>query len=165
MTYRFTIPHSLPERTRIRWAGDASEREVILDLAARIESLSGVMRSKPRLATGSIVIEHDGVEWKTLENQLNRQLEIVFQPLDQAMGRTGLETFNDGVNRFDSRLKKINLDLDSMSFLFLVLMAVSQALRGRVGVSSVSFMWYALTLAARARQASPASLADRLKQI
>jgi len=166
MTYQFTIPHSLPERTRIRWAGDSAERAVIADLATRIESLHGVTRSIPRLATGSIIIEHDGMEWESLEHRLSQELAIVFQPPVQAPPRTGLETFNDNVSRVDNRLHRFNLDLDSMSFLLLMLMAVSQALRGRVGVSSVSFMWYAMTLAARARQApSSTSLTDRLKQI
>jgi len=152
MSYRFTVPHSLPERTRIRWAGDKTERATIHDLALRIESLAGVTRSEARLATGSIIIEHDGIDWDKLEGQLRRELSIEIQPMAPVPFRTGLETFNDNVNRLDDRLAQINLDLNSMSFLLLMLMAVAQAVQGRVGASSVSFLWYAMSLASRVRR-------------
>lgn len=162
MSYRFTVPHSLPERTRIRWAGDKTERAAIHDLAVRIESLAGVTRSEPRLATGSIIIEHDGIDWESLEIRLRRELAIEIQPAVPVRVRTGLETFNDNVNRLDDRLGKINLDLNSMSFLFLMLMAVAQAVQGRVGASSVSFLWYAMSLAARMRANSGDNRSEEL---
>lgn len=155
MTYPFSIHHSLPERTRIRWAGDPGERGIVAELASSIEAMPGVLAADARPHTGSIIIEHEGIEWQNLRQSLDQELSLQFCDPATKPAETGLETFNRGVSDLDRKLHKADLDLTSMTFLFLMVMAVSQAIRGQFAVSGFSFLWYALTVASKAR--SPAA--------
>ncbi len=157
MNYPFIIRHSLPHRTRIRWSGDAEERGQVEALAPRIAALPGVYATDARPHTGSIVIEHDPLDRAQLETMLQTELglEIGAGPASA----TGLELFNRGVGEFERELKKSGIDLNSLVFLLLLVMAVAQTARGRFGVSGFSLLWYALNVASRGRNKTP-GLAD-----
>ena len=160
MTYRFTISHSLPERTRIRWAGEPGDRGQVEELALKIEDLSGVEKADARPNTGSIVIRHEVVDWQDLQQQLEDRLSIQVCAQSQQRPATGLETFNRGVDRLDGKLGEANIDLNSLGFLFLIVMSVAQAARGQFSVSGFSFLWYALTVASRAARSAPSGLEE-----
>ncbi len=149
MSYPFSLHHSLPERTRIRWSGASDERGQVEALASRIAELPGVHKTDARLRTGSIVIEHETLEWEQLAQTLQAELGLDF--VDPAAPASGLEAFNRSVGSLERELKKADIDLNSLAFLFLLLMAVAQTARGQIGVSGFSFLWYALNVASRHR--------------
>ena len=151
MTAVFYVAHTSPGRTRIRWVGDAEEKASVLALAADIESLPEVDRAEPRITTGSIVIQHDGTEWPGLQAQLSDQLSISFAANPAAVKRNGAEALHHDIDLLDGALKRVNTDFDSITLLGLSVLAIIQALRGQVMSSSVSFLWYAFTLAMMAR--------------
>ncbi len=159
MIYPFTLKHSIAQRTRIRWAGDAEGRATVEELADRIEELAGINRALARPATGSIIIEHDSIDGQTLLQILGEELAIEIKSQAEP-SPTGLERFNQNLDLLDRQMRKANFDLGSMTFLLLLAMAAAQAMRGQIGVSSVSFLWYALTVAAKSRRPATRAAAD-----
>ena len=151
MTLTFHIAHTSPGRTRIRWAGDASAKETIRELAAEIEKIDAVVSADPRMTTGSIIIEHDDIEWPSLQAQLSDQLSMIFTPCVPPMKRSGAKALSQSIDNLDGTLNKLNMDFDSLTLLMLSTLAVIQALRGQVIGSSSSFLWYAFNLAIMAR--------------
>ena len=158
MTLPFYIAHATPVRTRIRWAGDTSERNRITALATDIEQLNGVVKAVPRITTGSIIIEHDETQWPSIQAELSEKLSLTFTSKPPAMQRSGVASLNKGLDDLDGALKKVNMDFDSATILMLSALAITQALRGQVMSSSASFLWYAFNLAAMAR-----SKADKIR--
>ena len=69
------------------------------------------------------------------------------------------ETEHDGAqalnNSIDHALKRMNTNFDSLLMLTLFALSIVQALRGQVLSSSVSFLWYAYTLASMVRDREP----------
>ena len=154
MTYAFTIAHKTEGRTRIRWAGDASEKNRIGELAESIAGLNGVDRAVPRTRTGSIIIEHEHEEWPSIETRLCEDLSLEFKST-AAAARSGLQALNHELDRVDGALRKsINTDLPSASVILLLILAITQAIRGQVMGNSMSFIWYALSIAAKARNSA-----------
>jgi hypothetical protein len=51
----------------------------------------------------------------------------------------------------DEALKEMQLDLNTLTMLMILVLAIGQALRGQVMVSSASLLWFAYTIATRAR--------------
>jgi hypothetical protein len=154
MTYTFTIAHSTEGRTRIRWAGDVSEKTRIGELAESIAGLSGVDRAVPRMTTGSIIIEHEHEVWSSIEPRLCKDLSVAFRPTAAAT-QSGLQALNHELDRVDGALRKgINIDLPSASVILLLILAITQAVRGQVMGNSMSFIWYALSIAAMARNSA-----------
>jgi len=160
MTPVFFIAHTTSGRTRIRWAGDAEYKADVCQLASAIAGIEGVDDASARLATGSIVIEHCDAPWPDLALQLNQELSIQFTSVPAAMRRNGIETFNKGLVDIDAALKKVNLDLDSLTLLTFSILAIMQALRGNVVSSSSSFLWWAYTLVAMSRNKADSSQND-----
>lgn len=156
MSYCFSIRHSLPGRTRIRWSGKTDERGQIESLAPQIAELPGIDKIDARLHTGSIVIEHESVEWQSLERQLQTKIGIEFDTDSDQRSPSGLDSFNRGVGYVERELGKLDIDLNSLVFLFLLVMAVAQAARGQYGVSGFSFLWYALSVATHRRDSGAA---------
>ena len=154
MTHPFTIRHSLPARTRIRWAGDAREPGVIEDLARQIGDLEGIDAADARPQTGSIVIHHYESDWQILQGRLVGELSIEFIDRPAKASGGGLDLFNRNVGRLDDSLQQFDIDLKSVSFLSLLLLSLLQASRGQWGPSAFSFLWYALTLASRSHRAA-----------
>jgi hypothetical protein len=64
---------------------------------------------------------------------------------------TGLESLNRKLAQVDGTLKGINTDLRSLTVFMLSVLAITQALRGQVMVSSASLLWYAFSVASKAR--------------
>jgi len=151
MTPIFYIAHRAPGRTRIRWAGDASEKASVFALAAEIENLNADIIADPRITTGSIIIQHEGLPWPSVETQLADRLSITILAGPPTVKGSGAAALYKDINRLDGALKHLNLDFDSVTLLMLSAAAITQALRGQVMSSSVSFLWYAFTLAMMAR--------------
>jgi hypothetical protein len=151
MTYAFYIAHSTKGRTRIRWAGNDSDKTTISEVAENIAAIEGVGQAIPRITTGSIIIEHDATPWPTIQPQLTDQLSLQFTSPAPAHTHTGLEALNKRLDQVDGMLKGMNTDLKSLTVFMLVVLAITQAMRGQVMVSSASLFWYALSVASKAR--------------
>lgn len=151
MTPLFYIAHATPGRTRIRWAGDSDEKHIVNEFASDIASIAGVVNAEPRTVTGSIVIQHEGLEWPALQSALRDQRPIKFTADPSAIKRNGVDAVNDSIDTINVVLKHVNMDFESLLMLMLCALSIAQALRGQVLSSSVSFLWYAFTLAAMTR--------------
>ncbi len=165
MTLAFYIAHTTIGRTRIRWAGDASEKSGIIGLAAKMETLDAIEKAEPREATGSIIIEHEQTEWSVLQPQLQEQFSLDFISTTPAVRRTGTQVLNQGLDSFDSALKNVNMDLGSVALVALSSMAIVQALRGQVTSPAGSYLWYALSLVAMARDKAGDAAANTAENI
>jgi hypothetical protein len=154
MTFAFNIAHTTDGRTRIRWAGDSTEIDHIRKIADGIAGIKGIERAIPRMRTGSIIIDHGGVKWSSLMPQLTEKLSLEFKSPAARRRLTGLETFNQGLHQVDETLKDMNTDLHSLTVIMLVVLSITQALRGQVMVSSGSLLWYAFSVASKARRAA-----------
>lgn len=151
MTPLFYIAHATPGRTRIRWAGDSDHKHIVNEFATDIANIAGVVKAEPRTVTGSIVIQHDGLKWPALQSALSDQRPIRFTAGPSAIKRNGVDAVNDSIDAVNIVLKRVNMDFDSLLIFTLLTLSIVQALRGQVLSSSVSFLWYAFTLAAIAR--------------
>ena len=160
----FYVAHATPGRTRIRWAGDSDEKHSVTGFASDIANFAGVIKAEPRTVTGSIVIQHEGLEWPALQSALSERLPIEFTTGPLAIKRNGVDAFNDGIDTVDDVLKLVNLDFNSLLMLMLCALSIIQALRGQVLSSSVSFLWYAFTLAAISRDKEPKHRNDKTKE-
>jgi hypothetical protein len=154
VSHDFYIAHATSGRTRIRWAGDASEKAGITRIAERIADLRGVSQASPRITTGSIIIEHERVAWSDIESQLISELSLQLGAPPQAAARSGLDALNLMLDRVDGTLKTMHTDLGSVTTLLLIIAAIAQAMRGQVSSSSMSYLWYALSMAAMSRNKS-----------
>ena len=162
MSLPFFIAHTTEGRTRIRWSGDAAEKSGIIEIAEHIAGVPGVDQALPRTATGSIIIEHDQVQWPVLEPRILEQTALIF--CSPPRPPHGLQTLNIGLDKIDETLKGLNTDLSSVTVLLLTILAITQAARGQVMGNSMSFLWYALSIAAMSRNA-PAKVADSNAQV
>ena len=151
MSTAFIIVHATSGRTRIKWAGDSSDKAIISEIADNITGVQGVDKAVPRMTTGSIIIEHEQVDWPALESELADRLSLEFSTPAPAEPRTAMDTINQGLDQVNGALKGINTDLGSVTVLLLLILAVAQSLRGQVTVSPLSSIWYALSIAAMAR--------------
>ena len=151
MTLLFTIPHLTEGRTRIRWAGDDEDRHQIIDVSQTINDFPGVDHAEPRMATGSIIIEHPQSDWGSLKVKLAQQLALEFTNPEPGQNFNAIATLNRGLDKIDGGLKTVNTDLSSITVLLLAILAVVQSLRGQVMTNSISFLWYAISIAAVSR--------------
>ncbi|MDJ0832105.1 MAG: hypothetical protein QNJ69_01195 [Gammaproteobacteria bacterium] len=147
MTLAFTIPHLTDGRTRIRWAGDDDEKYNIVEISGTINDLQGVDHSEPRMLTGSIIIEHPEVDWSTVKSQLTKQLSLQFIEPAPTQDLNAIASLNRGLDKIDGGLKTVNTDLQSLTVFLLAILAVIQAMRGQVMTNSISFLWYAISIA------------------
>jgi hypothetical protein len=152
MTSTFYIAHSTDGRTRIRWDGDNSDKAVINEIAEHMTRIPGIDQAAPRIATGSIIIEHETIEWSAIEPQLTDKLSLEFTTPPRKPAITGIMALNKGLDQVDGALKGMNTDLRSLTVFMLVVLAITQALRGQVMVSSASLLWYALSVASKSRK-------------
>lgn len=143
MTAVFYIAHSTSGRTRIRWVGDTSEKDRIGALSTDIEKLHGVDSAVPKMASGSIIIEHNDMDWSTLQPLLTDQLSLEFTPTTRS---DSVESVGHSLENIDGALKHVNMDLTSLTLLLLGILAVVQALRGQVMSTSSSYLWYAFNV-------------------
>jgi hypothetical protein len=65
---------------------------------------------------------------------------------------------NKGIDQVDGTLKGMNTDLRTLTVFMLVVLAITQALRGQVMVSASSLLWYAFSVASKARKSSDDTL-------
>ncbi len=151
MNPAFYVAHGTSGRTRIKWAGDRADKARVIEVAENISAIEGVDKAEPRPSTGSIVIEHEQVEWSILESELAGIVSLQSGVPTPTGPRSGMDTVNRGIDQFNGALKSINTDLGSVTVLMLLILAVTQAFRGQVMSSSSSFLWYALNIAATAR--------------
>ena len=151
MSAAFYVAHTTSGRTRIRWAGDAPGKTGVGAIAETIAGIPGVDRASPRVTTGSIIIEHERTEWPEIESRLADTLYLQIHAPARAEPRTAANTLNHGYDRVNGALKAINIDLGSLSIFLLLILAITQAFRGQVMGSSVSFLWYALNMTMAAR--------------
>ncbi len=151
MSKAFYIAHTTNGRTRIKWAGDSSDKASIMEIAENIAAIPGVDQTVPRITTGSIIIEHEQADWPSVESLLSDRLALEFTTPALPEPRTGLDTINLGLDQMNTALKGMNTDLSSVTVFLLVMLAIAQALRGQVIGPSFSFLWYALSIATSAR--------------
>ncbi len=155
MTPAFYVAHTAAGRTRIRWAGEAANKNIVTELARDIANIAGVVDAEPRTVTGSIIIEYDGHDWQGLRSRISDQLSIHISNTPTDIESDGVQVVNDSIDSIDHALKRVNMNFDSVLMLTLCALAIVQAVRGQVMSSSVSFLWYAYTLAALVRDREP----------
>lgn len=158
MSYPFVIAHQTEGRTRIRWAGDSEDKFRILEIAAGINELPAVNYAEARNASGSIIIEHDEIDWNRLQSQLTDDQSLDFVTPVAQKNLTGIQLMNLGLDKINGGLKGVNVDLPSLTVVLLTILAITQGLRGQVMGNSVSFLWYAMNMAMMSRKSSEGSL-------
>jgi hypothetical protein len=154
MSYTFHIAHSTDARTRIRQDGNISDKAVLSEIAEQMAQIPGVDQAVPRMTTGSIIIEHETVKWSAIEPQLTDNLYLEFSTPPRKPAFTGIMALNKGLDQVDGALKGMNTDLRSLTVFMLAVLAITQALRGQVVVSATSLLWYAFSVASKARKTS-----------
>jgi hypothetical protein len=154
MTCTFYIAHTTDGRTRIRCSDDISDKTTISEIAEHMAQIPGVDQAVPRIATGSIIIEHETVQWSVIESQLTDKLSLDFSTPPRKPAYTGIMVLNKGIDQVDGTLKGMNTDLRTLTVFMLVVLAITQALRGQVMVSASSLLWYAFSVASKARKTS-----------
>jgi hypothetical protein len=150
MSLLFYIAHTTHGRTRIRWADDEEQKHRVAEIAAELEQIDGIITAAPRLATGSIIIEHPEIEWVEISPLIEKQAGLEFCPAPQPPTRNGLQSLNTGLGKVDGMLRKESqnaMDLKSFTVMAMLMLAIIQALRGQVMVSAASFLWFALNVA------------------
>jgi hypothetical protein len=158
MIYTFYIAHATDGRTRIRCGDDISDKAVISEIAEHMAQIPGVDQAVPRIATGSIIIEHETVQWSAIEPQLTEELSVEISTPPRKPAYTGIMALNKGIDQVDGTLKGMNTDLRTLTVFMLVVLAITQALRGQVMVSASSLLWYAFSVASKARKSSDDTL-------
>jgi hypothetical protein len=116
--------------------------------------IPGIDQAVPRIATGSIIIEHETVKWSAIEPQLADKLSVEFTAPPREPAYTGIMALNKRIDQVDDTLKGLNTDLRSLTVFILVVLAITQATRGQVMVSATSLLWYAFSVASKARKGS-----------
>lgn len=158
MSEPFIIAHTTVGRSRIRWGGKRAERAAVREVAERVKALEGVQGVVSRLTTGSIIIEHPGMEWPALAQQLSDSVGLSLVKEGEVIP-SGMELVRQGLDGADDFLRHVSderLELRGLLFSLLVSLAITQMARGRIMAPASTLLWYALDLAKGNRLAPPA---------
>jgi hypothetical protein len=149
---RLAIVHQIAERTRLRVhdgsAGDADWPA----FAERLAAEHGIDAVDFRPHTGSLVVDHPGLDAAGLVAVLTHLGAAVVAPGGAASPASGLVPVRRGLDRADSLLSQITaggLDVRTLTFAVLVGLAVRQLLRGQVMVPALSLLTWAVQLLPR----------------
>jgi hypothetical protein len=125
---------------RLRALGDA--------LKAAIDDGTGLLSTEIRPITGSLVIEHPGIDGAAVISAVTRVSgELDDRPV--AEPRPGLAPLFDALGAADRGLRDASggsADLRAIVFLVLVSLAIAQLLRGQVMAPATALLWYAFDI-------------------
>jgi hypothetical protein len=152
------IAHQTAERTRLQLTArpPAAQRESAIErlqalgdaLEAAIDDESGLLQMDIRPMTGSLVIEHPGIDGAAVVSAVVRVSgELEDRPVAET--RPGLTPLFDAVAAADRGLRESSggsADLRAIVFLLLVSLAIAQMLRGQVMAPATALLWYAFDI-------------------
>jgi len=147
----FYIAHQVEGRTRLRVTERLADPDILSDQVAGLEALPGVFTVKARPATGSLIIDHEGTAWADIAEQMEA-LDLAIVEAPQPAPTQGLQPLISMVNELDAGLRSStsgSTDLRSMTVLLILVLALTQALRGNIFGPTTSFLWYALNIVFR----------------
>jgi hypothetical protein len=159
MNIEWYIVHQTGGRTRLKPCAPLGEREVLMELADRLNSLDEALGVIPRPATGSLIIEHPMQNWQRVLPQLQAlglrlgeapqpQRSHLLSPVLQMMTEVDAAIRNSTEGQVDSR---------TLMFLIYFLLGVTQLFRGQVLGPAVGLFWFALETLGKIEQERPPS--------
>jgi hypothetical protein len=141
------VEHCTGSRLRLRFPEGRRDAAFFSGLAGTLSLDPGVEAVEPRPATASLLIHHRGDPEGILARATEQGL---FRLADDPPARRSLaEAAVGATTGFDQRLRRLSgggVDLDTLLFLALVGLAVSQLVRGQFMAPAASLLWYAIGL-------------------
>lgn len=131
------IVHRIPGRVRLRIPDRRGDDAYFSDLADRLNTIEGVQGVSANAATGSIVLQFKEA-WERIFAQFREHgLDLgVEQKKDVSSERTGVKSVRLVTGR--------EINFMFMVGMGLVAVGIVQAMRGNVGVPSITAFWYAI---------------------
>jgi hypothetical protein len=155
------IAHQTDGRTRLRLAQRATgdrRREQLIALKTLAEELTealpdpyGLLRTDARPETGSLIVDHPGLQGEALLRALEA-LDCPPVERPDSPARPGLSPLLSGIGVVDRSIRDSSsgsADLRTLIFVLLLGLAIAQLLRGQVMAPAASLLWYAFDLALR----------------
>jgi hypothetical protein len=151
MTPKAYILHQVPGRIRLRVKEKRQDWSYFEEARRRLESLSGIAEVRVNATTGTILLLHPQRPFGTLEPQL-RGLELFdlregSEPETPALAPVlkGISTVGQAIDGETSG----SIDLRTLLFVALVLLAVRQMMRGDLLGPALPLLWNALEMILR----------------
>jgi len=145
---RLCIAHQIEGRTRLRALERPVDGAAFAEFAERLAACPGVDALDARHTTGSLVIEHPGMDALEL-NGCVAQAGGVIETATAVAPADPLQPVRNGTRRVDTALSQLTaggLDARTLTFMVVFGMAVVQIMRGQVMVPAVSLLFYAFDL-------------------
>jgi hypothetical protein len=117
-------------------------------IAAWFGGVRGVVEVDARADTGSLIVEYEDVSWEELEElAIRRGILITERPAESTRsGLTGVQAVAVDLNRSLQEKTAGGMDGRSLGVALLLMLALVQAMRGRVLSPASSYLWYAINL-------------------
>lgn len=149
---RFFVAHQIDGRTRLRALDRPVDLSELTAFGERLGRQAGIEWLDLRAATGSVVIEHPGLDAVGLAECVSAAGGLLDERLSGGGGNR-LASVPKAVQGLDGMLSQLTsggLDTRTLSFLVLFSLGITQLLRGQIMMPAFSFLWYAFELANRA---------------
>jgi len=149
---RFRVAHQIQGRTRLRCLQRPVDGALLVAFAEALAAQPGIEALDARVATGSLVIEHPGLDAAQLLQRVERAggevgVDEPPQPVHDSLAPVRHTTA--AMDNMLSQLTAGGLDARSLAFIVFFSLGVTQLLRGQVMMPAFSFLWYAFDLANR----------------
>ncbi len=141
------LVHRLPGRVRLRVDAKRGDRAWFDALALELSLLENIRSVEANPLTGSLLIRHEGPLERLLEELAARGLLRVSDPEPREIPLA--RRLAERAEAADARLRRATageLDLEGAALLVVLLVALVQALRGRLVGPASSLLWYAASL-------------------
>lgn len=149
---RFFVAHQIEGRTRLRALDRPVDPAGLIAFGERLGGEDGIEWLDLRTGTGSVVIEHPGLDAAALAERVAAAGGLLEE---RATGGGGnrLASVPRAVQGLDGMLGQLSgggVDTRTLAFLVLFSLGITQLLRGQIMMPAFSFLWYAFELANRA---------------
>lgn len=150
--------HRLPGRVRLRLEDKRGDTDYFSTLSEEIAGVPGIDSIKVNPMTGSVVIIFSGTTEELIRQLGDRQLVVEIPQEPESKQRAAMAGSSNHVEPF---LLVSNRDINPMFMLGSVLSVIGivQAFRGKILVSSLSALWYALQAFRQAQAQHPPHVA------
>lgn len=140
------IVHTCSGRLRLK----VSPKSELSRVAEQFRAIDGVQDVSYNLTTGSLLIVHQGSYEELITNaQSNSLFEFKQKPShkDTVLFNTVIKGFFKDINQFVKKYTGYSLDLSSVTFIILVVLAGYQISRGNFTVPAwYTALWYAMNI-------------------
>jgi hypothetical protein len=146
------IVHEMQGRIRLRVPEMRGEPEFFSQIENRLQEFDDIFSVTVRPMTGSILIEHDGINADELAHwaRNNDLFDVKSQPGKKHAGYSIAQMSQHELNKLDEYLKRSTeerFDLLSLLMLMAIGLIISEFLKGRLSAGSFALVWYALDAA------------------